>query len=110
MSAQASSEAPSPGSLSAATSCGTLLPSAEREPEEDWLNLVETPESLALSAKLRQGAVRLREELCGVPFYAKKAQQAKEAGDEMDYWVSLFCSGPNRYPNLPASFPSDRTG
>ena len=39
-----------------------------------------------------QAAERLREALCSVPFYAKKAQRAKEEGDEMAYWLGLQAS------------------
>lgn len=34
-------------------------------------------------------AERLREQLSGVPFYAKKAATAKASGDEMAYWLTL---------------------
>ena len=37
-------------------------------------------------------AERLRAALCSVPFYAKKAQRAKEEGDEMAYWLGLQAS------------------
>ncbi len=36
-----------------------------------------------------QRAERLREALCGVPFYAKRAEKARLAGDEMAYWLDL---------------------
>lgn len=47
------------------------------------------PEVLALLPKQRQAAERLREALCSVPFYAKRAEQARLAGDEMAYWIDL---------------------
>jgi hypothetical protein len=36
-----------------------------------------------------QAAERLRETHSSVPFYAKKAEAARAAGDEMAYWLSL---------------------
>lgn len=36
-----------------------------------------------------QAAIRLREALSGVPFYAKRAEQARLEGNEMDYWLGL---------------------
>jgi hypothetical protein len=44
-------------------------------------------ESQALEA-----AGRLCEPLCSVPFYAKKAEKARLAGDEMAYWLGLQAS------------------
>ena len=40
-------------------------------------------------AQALQRAERLREALCGVPFYAKRAEKARLAGDEMAYWLDL---------------------
>ena len=46
--------------------------------------------------QLEQGPVRLREALCSVPFYAKRAAQEKaKSGDEMVYWRDLFLSAPH---------------
>lgn len=43
-----------------------------------------------------QGPIRLREALCSVPFYAKRAAQEKaKSGDEMVYWRDLFRSAPH---------------
>lgn len=36
-----------------------------------------------------QAAQRLRETHSGIPFYAKRAQETRLAGDEMAYWLSL---------------------
>lgn len=38
-------------------------------------------------AQALQRTERLREALCGVPFYAKRAEKARLAGDEMAYWL-----------------------
>lgn len=46
--------------------------------------------------QLEQGPIRLREALCSVPFYAKRAAQEKaKSGDEMVYWRDLFLSAPH---------------
>lgn len=39
-----------------------------------------------------QAAIRLREALCSVPFYARRAERARLAGDEMAYWRGLQAS------------------
>lgn len=36
-----------------------------------------------------RAAERLREQLSCVPFYAKRAEKARQAGDEMAYWRDL---------------------
>lgn len=69
----------------------TQPPSAAENSEDDWLDPahLKTPEAKAHYAWRLQAARRLREALCSVPFYAKGAQDAKERGDEMAYWLSL---------------------
>ena len=39
-----------------------------------------------------QAAEVLRERLSSVPFYAKGAERARQAGDEMAYWLRLQSS------------------
>lgn len=39
-----------------------------------------------------QAAYRLRAALGSVPFYAKRAEQARLEGDEMAYWLGLQAS------------------
>lgn len=49
-----------------------------------------TPEEEAtVNAWRKQAAERLREALCSVPWYAKKAEKARLAGNEMAYWLDL---------------------
>lgn len=67
------------------------------DPLRDWLCESESersdPRVQAAHLWARQAAERLREALCGVPFYAKRAAQTKaETGDEMDYWLGLQSS------------------
>lgn len=50
-----------------------------------------TPQYVPMAARL-QAAERLREALCSVPFYAKRAERARQAGDEMAYWLGLQAS------------------
>ncbi len=45
-----------------------------------------------LAAERLQAARLLRERLCCVPFYAKRAAQAAARGDEMAYWLDLQSS------------------
>ena len=48
------------------------------------------PEVLARLPMRLEAAKRLRAALSGVPFYARRAAQAKaEHGDEMVYWLDL---------------------
>lgn len=48
--------------------------------------------------EFEQGAQRLREELCCVPFYAKRAAAEKaRSGNEMAYWRGLHGSGATAY-------------
>ena len=51
----------------------------------------ESEEALHAEAWRRvRAAQHLREDLCSVPWYAKKAAQVKaETGDEMIYWICL---------------------
>jgi hypothetical protein len=44
---------------------------------------------LVSAERVELAAQRLREHLCCVPFYAKRAEKARLAGDEMAYWRSL---------------------
>lgn len=61
---------------------------------QGWLD--HDPEEPARHAQRLQAAKRLREALCGVPFYAKRAKEQIElTGDEMDYWLALQASEPN---------------
>lgn len=48
-----------------------------------------TPEGVAMLQQHQQAALRLREALSSVPFYAKKTEKARLAGDEMAYWLDL---------------------
>lgn len=60
-----------------------------------------------------QGPIRLREALCSVPFYAKRAAQEKaKSGDEMVYWRDLFRSAPHmtRPPLSPAKADGEQAG
>lgn len=50
-----------------------------------------TPEYVPPQERL-QAAKRLRERLSCVPFYAKRAEKARLAGDEMAYWLELQSS------------------
>lgn len=62
----------------------------------DWLSEKEyersDPKIQAAHQWARQAAIRLREALCSVPFYAKGASAAAKMGDEMDYWLVLQSS------------------
>jgi hypothetical protein len=69
------------------------------DPETDGLFLDplsverETPQQRTEHRLWRwQAALRLREALCSVPFYANRAAKAKQEGGEegeMDYWLGL---------------------
>ena len=80
--------------MSGQEASGTPKPGPESEPSfwsEDWVD--SDPTEPARQAWRLQAARRLRAALCGVPFYAKRAAQAKaETGDEMDYWLGLQSS------------------
>lgn len=61
---------------------------------QGWIDC--DPEEPARHAQRLQAARRLREALCGVPFYANHAKRQVElTGDEMDYWLALQGSEPN---------------
>lgn len=47
------------------------------------------PSRVASAAERELAAEQARARLCGVPFYAKRAEQARLAGDEMAYWRDL---------------------
>lgn len=55
--------------------------------DEDSIN--SDPEVIRRLPLRLQAAERLRERLSGVLWYAKRAEAARLAGDEMAYWLSL---------------------
>jgi hypothetical protein len=58
--------------------------------EQGFIPLDETPEQRRERRLLQwQAAERLRESLCSVPFYAKRAEAARLKGNEMAYWIDL---------------------
>jgi hypothetical protein len=66
------------------------------DPTEDGMFLdgpLTPPENAQLKRERRlarwRAAERLREALSCVPFYAKRAEKARLAGDEMAYWLDL---------------------
>ena len=65
-------------------------------PSANWLVPSESEHSDPYLAELEawheRAAVRLKEALSSVPFYAKRAAKAAAAGDEMDYWRDLQMS------------------
>ena len=42
-----------------------------------------------------QGALRLKERLSSVPFYAERAKRYRERGNEMLYWENMYASSIN---------------
>lgn len=66
-------------------------------------------QNLDLEQRLAQGAPLLRDRLCSVPFYAKRAaKREQETGDPMSYWNELWSCTPNIGVPLKASSTAEK--